>query len=251
MGTTFVIIPKEEEAKNGLLQLVGELEFFFSDQVKVHDALALESSSTTMEAFLGMLAVQVDEKAIARAVEPEDVWAPISEIDTWQPLGDPEEAMAPLTTGNLATLPGAVLICLECGIPLTGKKKKFCSNKCYMKDYNRRHPGKKHKNNGNGSSGMAEDNGSSGAVEETGLAMGQMTIDQLLPEDEVPGERQVMRWKILSSGLEVNELGHLLKKGVLPIGEQVREKEKGLFEVVRGVNGSRVLRRIEAGPLGL
>lgn len=239
MSPTYVIIPKEEEAKAGLLQLVGELEFFFPDQVVVRDALALETDSLVLEGFFDMLASQVEERAIASKVpEAADAWAPLSETESWPPMtGDMNRIMALEEVEERPAVADAILpaknaginsgaVCLECGALLRGKQKKFCSQKCYNADYRRRHPYKSKRNNGRSESPVQHETGSA------------------IPSTDGEGVHQVLPWRILGSGREVNDIQHLLDSKKLKPGELVMEKGGRKFQVTSKMNGDHILRPV-------
>lgn len=213
MGITFIVLPAEGEVRAGLLALVGELKFFFPDQLKVLDAIALESGSILMNHFCEQIAESVGEREAALHILPADEWqpeaAPEAETIMAQVFDkvieesvdvDPVVESIQETTEVEQPVEEATpeRVCGECGKPIIGKAKNFCSKPCYMKDYFRR------KGKGNGKDA-----------------------------DFV----QTRKWRIMSSGKEVEDITHLLERGKLVLGEVVRNIDGKRYHVVEKDTG--------------
>lgn len=215
MGTTFIVLPDDENGRARLTALIGNLEHFFPDQLKVHDALALEASTILMDGFCKQLAVQLFPLQAAQ-LTPTTVDSGQSEqvIKTI-----PETIENPPLIFTSREIPR---VCLECGQPIDGPKhKKYCSKKCSMKVYWRRHEDQKRdynrqyrKKRSNGNDGKDKD------------------------------FVQVRKYRIMSSGKEVEDISHLLESHRLVVGEVIRHIDGKRYQVIERDTGKLALEHL-------
>jgi len=215
----------ELDDERQVIPLVDALKVYLNGKLTIHDCLELTTEDTNVAIAIEQLLGVYPE--LRNTLAPEDGrnghnfvgQAPL-EIGTKDP-----EIVATYVAPAADLLPApsspGLRNCEVCGKEFKPARKdsRFCSKTCQGKSYVAKYRKEKAGRNGNGPSPAAE------------VAMDSQV------------RRQTRRWLIEKSGKEVDELGHLLDKGLLAAGDRVHKLGQGWYETFIMSNGALGIRK--------